>query len=821
MDALSILLAALSTFSRLEAITTSEHTTSKSFATTVTSVTYITAIGPTPRQIPPTITRYTNGEGKLFTPYSSTVPWNTTLYNTTSGIEVTSAFTTSTAQPSLYTSDDLGSVATEVLVVTLTEYRSTPTVTVTDSTPSEAFFYSTSSSDGWLSATMSADETTYEAKMYSGNPSTTINTISNAVSNTTSTVEATITGITQSTYTESNDPGVNATNVSIATLTQEGAPPPLTANDSTWSITLKHKDPSLTWSNTFFNTTVTQPVPTKSADIGFNFTNIPIATLTKNGSTSTLVVINEMTITETDTITYTERMTTAETDHILTTDPTPAISVETTTQLSTITAADIPISTTSTSAGPSICSDTPDNGNSDDGQPEKPETPETCGIHSTDTANTATGPESSGTTVSTTISMAASGTDFTSSATGSGDTESVVGMTTLTTTAFVTSAVSTVTVTNTNLVIPMQGSSSQSTMVTGSVTSSIDDATTIEATSSPVESLSIDPIVSIQTTVPTESIEPVITAKVSSDPSAVTAPDGIHIPHGHPPLVTSEPERVNWNSSTSSTKFSTPELTGTVPTSSSFITATTSRVFVGYPPALSEYNNGSNADTSTSSTELSTEVEPATTTSATLGQSPTHAELATTSAATLPGVPPAPIVPLDSCSPGMWGRPGCLSTPASFFDQTSSVAGRVIQNSTVASASSVPPGYGPPIPADPSNSTTGLTITVTSSTLSHTETHSSTSSNSSSAQPAGTQCTTTFYSLPTNACTKTKYVSTKWLDVACFGCVGAHAAATSTLGKTNVSRRQKLPVFAQTYTNTIPGGVPELSDGDRILEHDN
>jgi hypothetical protein len=339
------------------------------------------------------------------------------------------------------------------------------------------------------------------------------------------------------------------------------------------------------------------------------------------------------------------------------------------------------------------------------------------------------------------------------------------------------------------------------------------------------------PIISIQTTMPTESIQPSATAPALSKPSAGTAYDSIHIPHGHPPLISSVQGQRNWNTSTNCTESSTQGSTGTLPKPSSFVTATTSRVFIGHPPSLSGYSNGTHANTSIISHKSSTTTE-----------------LLTAAAATHIEIPPPPKVPLDSCSPGIWGRPGCLSTPTSFFDATSKPAGHQVQTPAVPASTLTEISPAPTVPLDsclpgiwgrpgclstPTNFIdTASTLvghqvqgspseSVFSAVLGHTETQAFHTSHNSTAQHAQAQCTSTFYSLPTSACTRTIYASKTTVIVNCFGCVGHHALASvaSDGGSVSHPHHTNLP-FYTTSTNTLFPDLPKLRYGDEALDNE-
>jgi hypothetical protein len=373
-----------------------------------------------------------------------------------------------------------------------------------------------------------------------------------------------------------------------------------------------------------------------------------------------------------------------------------------------------------------------------------------------------------------------------------------------------------------------------------------------------MDSLSSDPVVSIQTTMPIESIQPAIGTTVSSVLSAFSTSGGIHVSYGHPPLVTSNSDQRNWNTSTSCTESSTQEVSGIVPTSSSFITATASRVFISYPPSISGYNNATSADTSVSSMDSSTQTELATTTAATLaGISPapiassdlcslgmwgqlgchwtpaslptttsshhvlnsttiaatlvepsTQAELATTLASTLAGAPPAPTVSPEACSPGIWGRPGCLSTPASFFDTSSTLVGQpvAVQHTDAASVS----------PATLGQTETQILSTHNSSITQFNQTATRafiTSSNATTTHPIQAQCTTTWYSLPTNPCTHTVYAHKTTTEINCFGCMGHHAIPSAAADESGVSSICS-PTLTQSDTNYDFVGLPEPCNGD-------
>jgi hypothetical protein len=933
-----VLLAAYNTFPGPPVSYTSTTTTT-SYSFTTTTTTHVTTTPPTTSfsltQI--TITIYTHpglDGGRPNYPLT----WNNTLSNHTSESAEIAPSAAAVTQHSVPESYDLGSIATDVVVVTVTQGAPTLTSIVTKVLQRDLSFISTSAPAVLPAATTSAEYTSSGVAMY--NDSTSM--WGEIFSNTTSEIDTIIPSTTPATQPdayESYDLVSFCTDVPAATLTEGGPMPALTDIESTRNTTFGHASDTLTWlPNTTSGleptvTTALQPGPTEDSDLGSNSADIPFATLTGGDLTSTLNVISETIVAEMNTTTYVEYTTPTETDYVTTSNVPQATGVETTDQMNTITAAEV-LSPTSISISvvSSVCSDSPDTGDTGDTLdqpgasseipeiPESSEIPESCGISKIGTTIPTTGPGSTGIDPSTTVpsttsvsediyltigpastdyaasmttltmvpitddtsSASSPGdigdatsmttlatipiTDDTSSTTWPGEIENVTSMTTSTTTATVISAESTVTITETDLVIPMQGNRTQPFVTLISSTSSYDYDAATETTVSTVDYPSNDPVVSIQTTMPIESIQPVVSATVPSTLSAIIAPDGVHIPYGHPPLVTSHSDERNWNTSTGYIESSTQEVSGLVPTSSPFVSITTSRVFVGYPPALSGYTNGTSANIRIGSTDLSTQVdpatttpatfiessteaelgttpaatfagapiapifpldscspgmwgqlgcswtpasfftaiswvvgppsslermdvftqaEPATTTEATLVQSSTHTEIATTPAATLPGVPPDPIVPFDSCClPGRWGRPGCLSTPASFFDTTSSAFGRQVGNSTAVPVTSVVRGHGPEV-FYTSNSSTAQSIQMA--------TQAFTTSNSSTTQPVQTLCTTTWYSLPTDACTETKYARTESVAVNCFGCAGTHAPASSGPNETSVSRPLTFP----------------------------
>jgi hypothetical protein len=165
---------------------------------------------------------------------------------------------------------------------------------------------------------------------------------------------------------------------------------------------------------------------------------------------------------------------------------------------------------------------------------------------------------------------------------------------------------------------------------------------------------------------------------------------------------------------------------------------------------------------------------------------------------TLTEIPPPPTVPLDSCSSGMWGRPGCLSTPTGFLDTASTLVGHQVQGSPAASVSLV--------------------------VIGHTEPQAFPTSKNSTAQHAQAQCTSTFYSLPTSACTRTIYASKTTVIVNCLGCVGHHALASVASDGGSVSR--SFPSISHTLhvhasdTNTLFPGLPKLRYGDEALDNE-
>jgi hypothetical protein len=440
--------------------------------------------------------------------------------------------------------------------------------------------------------------------------------------------------------------------------------------------------------------------------------------------------------------------------------------------------------------------------------------PAGCAVPETGATIPTAGLESTGHAAGMTISSSTSAPDEIESATGLANTGDAAGMTTLTSTATVASATSTVTLTGTALVIPMQENNTQPIEIPDPTIPSYGAAT--DTMAYPVDSPTDEPIVSIQ---------PLATAPASYNQSAVTAYDSIHVPHGHPPLVTSGQDQRNWNTSTSTscTEPNAQGLPGTKPTSSSFITSTTSRVFTGYPPSLSGYSNGTTASTSAGLQAYSTptdlisasavthiEVPPPPTVplnpcspgiwgrpgclstptsfidaaTALVGR---QEQDPTVSAITLAEVPPAPTVPLNPCAPGIWGRPGCLSTPTSFMDAASTLVGRQEQDPTVSAATltEIPPA--PTVPLDSCSpgiwGRPGCLLTpadlsdAPSSPVRHQAQNDPGESPSSvvSAQPGQAQCTSTFYILPMSACTSTVYASKVTAIVNCFGCVGHHA----------------------------------------------
>lgn len=374
-----------------------------------------------------------------------------------------------------------------------------------------------------------------------------------------------------------------------------------------------------------------------------------------------------------------------------------------------------------------------------------------CAASGTGAMILTTGSGISGYGASMTVSPTTPVTDVTDTVIGPENTGDTVGMTTLTSTASVASATSTVTLTNTALVIPVQANNTHPINVPDPSTSSHGDNTATEAMTSLLTAPS-DGAIGIQITMPTESVQPAVTA--------VTAYDSIHIPHGHPPLMTGGQGHKNWNTSGSCTDFNTQEVSPTVPTPSSSNTTTTSRVFTGYPPSISGYNDGTNANTTASLHEPST-----------------TAELVTPSAATHIEIPPPPTVPLNSCRPEIWGRPSCLSTHASFSEVPPSPLVHQVGDSTALSASSTVP------------------VKIGTQTL-------STSTNLNT-QPAQAQCTSTFYSLPTNPCTSTVYASKQTVTINCFGCVGHHALPSIAANDGSVSAlHHTLPVQTQAILTT-------------------
>lgn len=401
-----------------------------------------------------------------------------------------------------------------------------------------------------------------------------------------------------------------------------------------------------------------------------------------------------------------------------------------------------------------------------------------CATSGTGAMILTTGSGISGYGASMTVSPTTPVTDVIDTATGLENTGDTVGMTTLTSTASVASATSTVTLTDTALVIPVQANNTQPINVPGPSTSSYGDNTATEAMTSPVSSSS-DDTVGAQTTMPIESNQPVITA--------VTAYDSIHIPHGHPPLITGGQNHNNWNTSASCTDSNTQEVSPTVPVPSSSNTTTTSRIFTGYPPSISGHNDGTSANTSASLHESSTTTELVTPSavipSAVIPSAVTHID-----------IPPPPTVPLHSCRPGIWGRPGCLSTPASSSQAPPSPVGHQFGDSTALTAS------------------TTVRATIETQTL-------STSTNSTT-QPAQAQCTSTFYSLPMNPCTSTVYASKQTVTVNCFGCVGHHALPSIAANRGSVSAlHHTLPVHTKaTLTNPLPA-LPKLHNRNRTLHH--
>jgi hypothetical protein len=426
----------------------------------------------------------------------------------------------------------------------------------------------------------------------------------------------------------------------------------------------QHNGTALTWSNTFSNvtpgieattptiTTATQPSLAESYDLRSFPTDVPVGTLTQGGQEPALAVTDSAqhdafsTVTVAPTVWVTAKVFADETSTVLqaydgssltwsntfsnTTSVTEA-AVASATQLAPtdsgylgFTSAEVPVA--------ALAEDVP--------------TSTIDGIDKTTVPDT----------------------DTTTCTEG----DQAVGMTNLTSTASVASATSTVTLTDTTLVIPVQANNTQPSIVPGWGILPYADNSATESTGSPVSSPYDEPLVSIQTTMPTESIQPPVTAPALPYPSAVTAYDSIHIPHGHPPLISSVQGQRNWNTSTNCTKSGTQGNTGSQPNPSSFLTATTSRVFIDHPPSLSGYSNGTSTNTNTSLIKLST---------------PTY--LVTASAATRVEILPPSTVPLNSCSPEIWGRPGCLSTPTCFFDAASTLVGHQVQGSPAASVSSV------------------------------------------------------------------------------------------------------------------------------------
>lgn len=372
-----------------------------------------------------------------------------------------------------------------------------------------------------------------------------------------------------------------------------------------------------------------------------------------------------------------------------------------------------------------------------------------CAASETDVMFPTRGPGSTGYGANMTFSPTTPVTNEIDTATGLENTDDAVGMRTLTSTASVASATSTVTLTDTALVIPVQANNTQPINVPDPSRLPYEDNTATETMTSPVTSRS-DNAVSVQASMPIESIQPAITG--------VTAYDSIHIPHGHPPLITGGQDHKNWNTSTSCTDSNTQQVPGIAPIPSSFITTTASRVFIGYPPSLSVYNNSTNANTGTSIYEPSTTIE-----------------LVTPSATTHVEIPPPPTVPLDSCKPEIWGRPGCLSTPASFSDTPPTPVGHQVGDVTAVSASSI---------ISTTYETPALSISTNPTT-----------------QPAQAQCTSTFYSLPMDACTSTIYARQETVTVNCYGCIGHHALPSAAPYSSNVSHTLHVH---ETDTNAPP-----------------
>jgi hypothetical protein len=116
---------------------------------------------------------------------------------------------------------------------------------------------------------------------------------------------------------------------------------------------------------------------------------------------------------------------------------------------------------------------------------------------------------------------------------------------------------------------------------------------------------------------------------------------------------------------------------------------------------------------------------------------------------------------------------------------------------------------------------------VSSVVLGHTEPQVFPTSNNSTAQHAQAQCTSTFYSLPTSACTRTIYASKTTAIVNCLGCVAHHAlASVASDGRSGGSVSQSPPfpshtlcMFTQAILTRLFPGLPKLRDHHRALDN--
>jgi hypothetical protein len=308
---------------------------------------------------------------------------------------------------------------------------------------------------------------------------------------------------------------------------------------------------------------------------------------------------------------------------------------------------------------------------------------------------------------------------------------------------------------------------------------------TTEQSAQPVEPT--NPVVSIQTTMPTAGVEPVNTPSVSLPLEITTS----HISYGHPPSLTRYHNSTASTISTSCTEsvahknLGTGSVKGfaeTIPPPPKVPIDATQTGIWGRPTSLA---------TSPSSKDHTPEAA--------------HQKLGTGSVNSLvETIPPPPNVPIDGTQTGIWGRPPHLSIPPSFEHHTPEAAHQKLGTGAEA--------YPAPT-ASLDQTHTGISHNHTSTRTHHHEDHpassavttpvahtsgpTNTTSHSTTKRPVETHCTTTFHRTPTQACTETQYATTTTFGVNCYGCVGEHALPSSACNKGSVS---SLPLLYISYT---------------------